>query len=196
MSRAPVGSSRRATRRGTRLAVALSVLVALVLAAGLVWHSAYATFTDVAPAGTFPVGTATVALSDDDAGTAFFAASDLRPGITATRCIVVTSTSTAPTVVKVYASSRTSSTLSTALRITVDGGTGGCTAFLSAGSPITATLSAFPTTYAAGVSSWTTTGTIGETRTYQVTYSLPATATTRAQGGSASLGFTWEAQTP
>jgi hypothetical protein len=109
---------------------------------------------------------------------------------------VVTSTSTAPTVVKVYASSRTSSTLSAALRITVDAGTGGCAAFVSAGSPVTATLSTFPTTYGVGVSSWTTTGTSGESRTYQVTYSLPSNAAAGAQGGTASLGFTWEAQTP
>jgi hypothetical protein len=195
MSRALARRARRTTRRATRLALAVTALGALVLAAIVVWHTAYAGFTDSVSGGSVPVSTATLSLTDDDAGTALFAASDLRPGAAATRCIVVTSASTAPTVVRVYTGNRPTGSLSGALRITVDAGTGGCAAFVSAGSPTTSTLSAFPTTYADGVASWKTTGTSGETRTYQVTYTLPTSATTAAQNGTASLLLTWEAQT-
>lgn len=193
MSRA-LAHTRRATRRGTRLALALSVLVALVLAASFVWHAAYASFSDTTSPVRSTISTGRVVLSDNDAGVALFSGTDLRPGATATRCIVVTSTSTVPTVVKTYATSQTSNTLSGALKVTVDGGTGGCAAFVSAGSPGTTTLSAFPTSYAAGLGAWATTGANGESRTYQVTYSLPTDATTNAQGGTASLALTWEAQ--
>jgi hypothetical protein len=196
MSRAVPLRRRSTTQRGTGLAVALTTVAVLVGTAALVWHAAYAAFSDVAYTPAVPVSTATVALSDDDAGTAFFDATDLRPGATATRCITVTSTSSTPTTVKVYATSRTTTTLSGALRITVDAGSGSCAAFVPGGSPVTASLSAFPTSYTAGVTSWTTTGVSGESRPYQVTYSLPSGTTTGAQSGAASLGFTWEAQTP
>jgi hypothetical protein len=195
MSRVPARRARRTTRRATRLALALTVVGALVLAATVVWRAAYADFSVSISAGTVPVSTATLSLADDDAGTALFAATDLRPGAAATRCIVVTSTSTAPTVVRVYTGNRPTGSLSGALRITVDAGTGGCAGFVSVGSPATSTLSAFPTTYADGVASWKTTGASGETRTYQVTYTLPTNATTAGQGGTASLPLTWEAQT-
>jgi hypothetical protein len=193
MSRAPAHAPRRSTRRGTRLVLALTLLAALILAASFVWRAAYAGFSVTTYATNVPVSTATLALADDDAGTAFFAATDLRPGAAGTRCLVVTSTSSAPTTVKVYAGTRTSTALSGALRLTVDSGPGGCAGFVSGGGATTSTLSAFPTTYAAGVTSWTTTGTPGETRAYQVTYSLPASATS-GQNGTASLSLTWEAQ--
>jgi hypothetical protein len=195
MSRALARRARRTTRRSTRLALALTAVGALVLAATVVWRNAYADFTDFVSGGSVPVSTATLSLTDDDAGTALFTATDLRPGAAATRCIVVTSASTAPTVVRVYAGARTTSSLSGALRITVDAGTGGCSGFVSAGSPTTSTLSAFPTTWAGGVAGWATTGTGAESRTYQITYALPTNATSAAQGGTASLALTWEAQT-
>jgi hypothetical protein len=174
--------------------LALTAGAALVLAATVVWHSASAGFTDATPAAVVPVTTATLSLSDDDNGTALFTATDLRPGAAATRCLVVTSTSSVPTVVRVYAGSRTAGALSGALKVTVDGGTGGCAAFVSAGTPTTTTLSALPTGYASGIAGWTTTGTSGESRTYQVSYSLPTGASTSAQNGTASLALTWEAQ--
>lgn len=200
MSRAFVRSSGRATRRGTRLAFAFSGLAALGLSTVFVWHSAYADFTDA----TYPVGTristGTVALGDNDSGIALFSVTDLRPGAAASRCIVVTSTSTVPTVVRLYAPGRTASALSKALKLTVEAGTGAsasgrCLGFTPTASVYNGLLSAFATTYAGGADSWTTTGAAGgESRTYQITYSLPTGATT-GQGGSASLPFTWEAQT-
>ena len=54
------------------------------------------------------------------------------------------------------------------------------------------------TNFSNGLGSWTTagTGTVAnpETRTYQLTYSVRTETTNDTQGGTAALGFTWEAQ--
>ena len=94
--------------------------------------------------------------------------------------------------------------LGTALTLTVEQGTGGgfgsCTGFtpLSSGSSLySGTLAAFGTSYtnySNGVGTWAPTGTASETRTYQVTYTVSNTAPNTTQGGTASLGLTWEAQ--
>lgn len=183
----------RTSRRRVRLANAGAATAALLLAVAVGWHAAWAGFSDTTQPGGLTITTATLSLSDDDAGTAFFTATDLRPGATGSRCLTVTSTSTVPTTVRVRASSRTTGTLSGQLRVTVDAGTGPCTGFVSGGSPGTAILAQFPTTWSAGLTSWRTTGTAGESRAYQVTYTLPASATT-GSNGTASIALTWEAQ--
>ena len=59
------------------------------------------------------------------------------------------------------------------------------------------TLSAFggtKTSFATGVGSWSPTGSASETKVYKFTYTLSTTTPDTAQGGTAALGFTWEAQ--
>jgi hypothetical protein len=192
------GHSTRPGRRARRLTLAASGGAALLLATGLVWHTAYATFTDSTP--TFPTtwSTGTVAITDDDAGVALFSASGLKPGAAATKCLTVTSTGSVPALVKLYAAGRsTTKSLTSYVNLAIQTGTGAgstCAAFTPSGTVYTGTLAAFPTSYGAGVLPWTTTGTSGETRTYQITWSLSASAPTSTQSGTAAVAFTWEAQ--
>jgi hypothetical protein len=190
----------RPSRRARRLALAVSGIGALAVTAGLVWQSAYAAFTDSAPLSRLTVNTGTVAIADDDAGAVLFSAGGLRPGATQTRCITVTSTGSAPSLVRLYGTGRsTTKSLSSYLTLVISAGSGGssasCVGFAPKSTVYRGTLAAFPTAYAAGVGSWTTTGNpAGERTTYQVLYTLAASAPVSAQGGTASVALTWEAQ--
>jgi hypothetical protein len=190
----------RPSRRARRLALAVSGMGALAVAAMLVWQSAYAAFTESTPTYTLTWSTGSVAIADDDAGAAMFSATGLRPGASQTRCITVTSTGSAPSAVRLYGTGRsTTRSLSSYLTVAVQAGTGGsaagCVGFVPGPSVYRGTLAAFPATYAAGVGSWTTAGsTAGESTTYSFTYSLSPTAPVSAQGGTAAIAFTWEAQ--
>jgi hypothetical protein len=198
MPRAAPGPA-RPSRRARRLCLAAAGALALVLSAAFVWRSAYAAFTDSTPTYVTTWSTGTVAITDDDAGTALFTASGLRPGAAQTRCVTVTSTGSAPAAVRLYGTGRTTNrSLSSYLGLTVTAGSGGsaagCAGFTPAASLYSGTLAAFPTGYATGLGSWTTTGTAAESTTYQFTYVLSASAPATAQGGSAAIAFTWEAQ--
>jgi hypothetical protein len=134
-----------------------------------------------------------------------FTAANLKPNSTGTKCIAVTSTGTLPATVKLYGTNPASSNgLSGYLNLTITQGSGGssasCTGFtpLASGATVyTGTLAGFASTastFATGLGSWAPTGTAAETRVFQFSYTLdPATPNT-AQGGTAALGFTWEAQ--
>jgi hypothetical protein len=187
------------SRRARRLALAASAGAALVLVAGLVWQSANATFTVTTYPFSSNWSTGTVAIGDDDAGSALFTRIGLKPGAAGTRCLTVTSTGNVPALVRLYGTGRTTTkSLTGFVNLTVQAGTGGgsgtCSGFSPDSTVYTGTLAAFPTTFGAGVGSWTTNGTSGETRTFQITYSVPSTAPTSVQGGTASVAFTWEAQ--
>jgi hypothetical protein len=190
---------KRPTRRGVRLACTGSILGALVLATLFAWQTAYARFTDTTAPVAAGVSTAGLVLTDDDAGTALFSATGLKPGAAGTRCIVVTSASPVPTVVRLYAPRSSTSVLANALVLTVDAGTGGtdrggCTGFVPTASLYSGSLAGFPVGFAAGLDGWTPgTGAAG-TRTYQLTYQLPTSASS-GQDTSTTLAFTWEAQT-
>jgi hypothetical protein len=190
----------RPSRRARRLCLAASAAAALVLATTVVWHSAYAAFTDSTPSYVTTWSTGTVAIADDDAGAVMFSATGIKPGATQTRCIAVTSTGTAPAAVRLYGTGRSStksltSYLTLAVRAGSGGSTAGCVGFVPSATLYSGTLAAFPATYGDGLDSWTTAGdSSGETRTYQFTYSLSASAPGSAQGGTAAIAFTWEAQ--
>jgi hypothetical protein len=198
MSR-PVPGSARPSRRARRLCLAAAAAVALVLAAALVWRSAYAAFTDSTPTYVTTWSTGTVAITDDDAGSAVFTATGLRPGAAQTRCVTVTSTGTAPAAVRLYGTGRsTSKSLASHLTLTVTAGSGGsgasCTGFTPSARVYSGTLASFPAGYGTGLGPWTTTGTAPESTTYRFTYALSATAPATSAGGAAAIAFTWEAQ--
>jgi hypothetical protein len=195
----PAFGPARPGRRARRLCLAAAVALALVLAAAFVWRSAYAGFTDSTPTYTTTWSTGTVVLTDDDAGAALFTAAGLKPGAAQTRCVTVTSTGSAPAAVRLYGTGRsTSRSLSSYLTLTVTAGSGGsaasCAGFTPAAALYSGALAGFPAGYGTGLGSWTTTGTAPEAITYQFTYVLSATAPATAQGGSAAIAFTWEAQ--
>jgi hypothetical protein len=187
------------SRRARRIALAACSLVALVVATGAVWQSAYATFSESAAKISTTVGTGTIGLSDDDASTTLFSVSRLKPGATGTRCIRVTSTGSAPSSVRLYGTGRSvTNGLDAALDLTVRLGSGGttssCTGFTSSATVYTGTLAGFTAgDFGTGLGTWTPSGT--QSRTYQFTYLLSSTAPSSAQGGTAALTLVWEAQT-
>jgi hypothetical protein len=187
-----------------RIALLASIPVALVASGAMVWQASYSAFTAKATTPTSNWAAGTVALTDDDAGAAMFTATNLKPGATAQKCIAVTASGTLPSAVKMYGTSyTTTNALSTYINLTVEEGTGGtfaggCTGF-------TATSTIFPTgtllsfsaknSYANGVGgAWTPTGAASESRSYRITYTLLSTTPDTAQGGTAAIAFTWEAQ--
>ena len=197
--------TRRPSRRLAKI-VSLIAIPAAVAVSGLVVaqasYSAYSA-TTVNPTNNWATGT--VALTDDDANTAAFTAANLKPGATGTKCLVLTSTGSLASTVKLYATTPASTkNLAANINLTITQGTGGsfgsCTGYtpLATGATLyTGTLDGFGSTYtgyATGLGSWAPTGTANESRTYQITYTVNGNAPDTTQGGTASLGLTFEAQ--
>jgi hypothetical protein len=193
-------------RRAHRVAHWLAVPIAIVLSGATIGTASYAAFsaTTVSPSSNWASGT--VALSDDDSSTALFSATNLQPGATGTKCIAVTSTGSLASAVKLYGTgATTTNALSSYITLTITQGTGGsfaggCTGFtpLASGSSVyTGSLANFASTatgYATGLGTWAPTGTASETRVFRFVYTLDSAAPNSTQGGTAAIGFTWEAQ--
>jgi len=197
----------RVAPRSARLAAWIAVPAALVASGIVVSTASYSAFsaTTTNPTSNWTAGT--VALTDDDADTALFTATNLKPGSTGQNCITVTSTGSLASTVKLYATNpTTTNNLASNIALTIEQGTGGgsgsCTNFtpLATGgtlTPANATLASFgssATNFSTGLGTWAPTGTGSEARVYRVTYAVSATAPNSVQGGTASLGLTWEAQ--
>jgi len=190
----------------SRWAVPAAILAGVLVSAGFVWQASYSAFSAPTSNPTSNWAAGTVALADDDAGTALFSASGLKPGSTGQKCIAVTSNGTLPSAVKLYGTgAATTNALSSSINLTITQGTGGtflnnCSGFtpLASGSSLfTGTLAGFAsasTSFATGLGTWVPTGSAPETRVFQLTYTLDAAAPNSVQGGTAALGFTWEAQ--
>jgi Tfp pilus assembly protein PilW len=195
----------RLTPRTARLAGWIAIPVALLTSGLVISQASYSAFSSVAsnPASNWTAGS--VAIADDDAGSALFTATALKPGSTGTKCITVTSSGSLASLVKLYGvGSTTTNGLSSFITLTVTQGTGGnfgsCTGFtpLATGSAVfSGTLAAFGTTatnYATGLGTWAPTGASPETRVYRLTYTVDAAAPNTSQNGTAAIAFTWEAQ--
>jgi hypothetical protein len=195
----------RPSRRTARLLSAGAAAACLAASAAVVWQASYSAFSAPTANPTSNWAAGTVTLSDDDANTAMFNASNLKPGSTGSKCIAVTSTGTLPSAVKMYGTAAaTTNALSSWINLTITQGTGGsfgsCTGFtpLASGSSVyTGTLAAFAsaaTGYSNGLGSWAPTGSGSDTRVFQISYTFDPTAPNSTQAGTASIGFTWEAQ--
>ncbi|GEM00388.1 hypothetical protein [Cellulomonas terrae] len=193
-----------------RRAAALAAAPVAILAAGaLVWQSSSAAFTSTTRNAGNEWSTGQVNLTDDDAGRAGFDVTNLLPGQSGERCLVVKSSSTVAGEVRAYTQNLTSSNPLLADRITfqVEKGTGGnfdsCTGFVAdpgALPPATLTLlSTINKDYASGGGRWTTTGTPGETKTYRGSWNFDTTGLTQQQidslqGAQVSVDLVWELQ--
>ena len=180
---------------------------ALLGAAALVWQASYAAFSGTTRSSGNSWSTGSVALSDDDAGSARFQATNLVPGATDTKCIKVTANASVPGTVKGYAVNpvRSSAGLEDHVLVSVSEGTGGnyasCTGFTSQANLITdmplSTLAGF-SDYAHGMGGWAVTaGT--QSRTYQVTWKFDTTGMTQTQldalqGAQTGIDIQWELQ--
>jgi hypothetical protein len=173
------------------------VPVAIVVSGALVWQSSYAAFSATTDNPTSNWTTGTVAISDDDGGTALFTATGLKPGSTGQKCILVTSTGNLASTVKLYGTGL-SGTLGSDIDLDVEEGTPGtfssCSTFTGS-SLYSGTVAGFAgakTSFATGVSSWAPTGSGSASKSYRFTYTVKSSS--NLQGASAGLGFTWEAQ--
>jgi len=209
MSALATTAARRPSRKVATIVTLVAIPAALAVSGLVVAQSSYSAYSATTVNPTSNWATGTVALTDDDANTAAFTASNLKPGSTGSRCIVVSSTGTLPSAVKLYATGATTTkNLAASINLSVTQGTGGsfgsCTGYtpLASGSSVytgtLAELSTSATSYATGVGSWApagvATGGAAETRTYQLTYTVKADAPDSTQGGTASTGLTWETQ--
>jgi hypothetical protein len=191
----------RPGRRARRLGLVACVLIAVVGSSLVLWQSAYATFADSTPPVPATVSSGTLTLGDDDAETTLFSVSDVKPGDRGTRCIRVTANGTTPATVRFYGTGRSSSAgLSNAMTFTVRLGTGGsassCTNFVASSTIYDGSLAGFTNEgFAAGLGGWSAPGKVATTRTYELSWTLPAGAPLATQGGSTALTFVWEAQT-
>lgn len=193
-------------RRATTVANLLALPIAILLSGATIGTASYAAFSSTTATPTNNWAAGTVALTDDDASTALFTATNLEPGSTGTQCIAVTSTGSLASAVRLYGTgATTTNALSSSITLTITQGTGGtfaggCAGFtpLVSGAVLyTGTLADFgatATSYASGLGTWTPTGAASETRVFQFIYTLDAGAPNTTQGGTAALGFTWEAQ--
>jgi len=181
--------------------------VSIMVSGLLVWQASYAAFSSTTTNPTSNWTAGTVALTDDDSATALFTAASLKPGSTGTKCIVVTSSGNLASAVKLYGTTySTTGALGTYVNLVIDEGTGGtfatsgptsCTGFSSPVNQFTGTLAAFAsgnTNYASGVGAFAPTGSGSESKTYRIAYTIDAATPNSAQGGTAAMGFTWEAQ--
>jgi hypothetical protein len=179
----------------------VSCVGALAVTAALVWQDAYAAFTDTTTSLPASVSTGTVALSNNVEGYLALTMPEMWPGDSDTECIIVTSTGSEPSLVKLYSTKPTgNATLAGYINFVWSAGTGGgangdCTGFVASGSPVTTTMASFPTGFSTGVLAWNTAGgAAAETRTYRLTYSMAANAPASTKGTTAAVTFVWEAQ--
>src|SRR3954470_270014 len=94
---------RTPSARAGKIAAAAATPVAILAASALVWQSSYAAFSGTTRNSGNNWSTGSVALTDDDAGSARFQATNLVPEATDTKCIAVTANASVPGVVKAYA---------------------------------------------------------------------------------------------
>jgi hypothetical protein len=172
-----------------KIATVIATPVAVLAAAALIWQSSYAAFSGTTRNSGNSWSTGSVALTDDDAGSARFQPVGMVPGDTDTRCITVTANATVPGVVKGYtlnpvlSPSGLQDHVLVAMKYGSGGGFGSCTGFVEAGVifPATSltTLAAF-NSYTNGPGSWAVVaGT--QSRTYQVTWTFDTTGMTQTQ---------------
>lgn len=185
--------------RAFRIAGFASIPAALVLAGAVVGGASYSAFSATTSTPTNNWSAGTVSLNNDQSS-ALFNATGLKPGSTDTKYITVTSTGSLASTVKLYGTNAaTTNALSSYIDITITEGTGTATNFTpNSGSPLyTGTLANFASTetnFSNGLTAWQPAGGAAESRVFKITYGLESTTPNSAQGGTAALAFTWEAQ--
>jgi hypothetical protein len=189
------------TRRSSTNAIlirSIAFVAAFALVTFLIVTKTHAAFTATTQNGGNAFSTGTVTLTDDDAGSAMFNATNMKPLDTVVQCITVTySGSITPAAVRLYAG--VGGTGADAyLDLTVEDGTGGsfgsCNGFSASSTLFSGTLNGFAaahTNWANGLADWSP-------ATTPSSHTLRFTATLQdnnaAQNLTATAVFTWEAQ--
>lgn len=178
------------------------VPVALLVSGVAVSQASYSAFSDSTATSSTNWAAGTVKLTKDVPTTALFTAANLKPGESGTKCIAVTSSGSLASTVKIYGTGYTNllpNDLGSNITVDITQGPGvaaDCSTFTGT-SLYSGSLDVLGTTnktFATGLGNWAPTGTPSEIRTYKITYTLKSDAPNSTQGGTAALGFTWEAQ--
>lgn len=183
------------TQSHVRLGAAIIAALAAFLMAFQATNAAFSAQTDSA-GNSFAAGT--VALTDNDGGSALFTVTDMVPGDTETRCIEVTYSGSVDSEVHVFGAA-SGTGLDAYLDLTIERGDGTCDVFGNATPVWTGTngdLGSFvgaATDFATGVDAWQPTGGGPDDMVpYRITVTLQDD--NNAQGLATSITFTWEAQ--
>lgn len=198
------GRTATVTQKSSGVVNALAIALGILVSGAVVLTTSRAAFSDTTDNSNNSFTTGTVDLTDDDSGSAAFTVTNMVPGGSVTRCILVTYQGTIPNpgVVRFYSGGFTDSgTLGSHLNLTVEEGTGGdfatCTGFTPSGTIESATLTQFDidhTDYSNGAGTWDPSST-PESRTYRITVQLSSSTPSNQQGQSVTgLVFTWETQ--
>jgi hypothetical protein len=191
-----------ATAGNRRTLLVLAIPVGLLISGLLVWQASNAAFSDTTtnPGNSWAAGEVIIT---SDRGSAMFEAHDLAPGAADQQCVRVTYEGTLDADVALYAAYvNANSGLAPYLDLTVEQGTGSaadCSDFAPGAGLANAsgTLAGFVTgntSFADGLGGWSPAGGTNATRTYRFAYELPADTTNDAQGETAEVTVTWEAQ--
>ena len=176
----------------------IAFVAAFALVTFLVVNKTRAAFDATTSNGTNNFSTGSVTLTDDDAGTAMFNATNMKPLDTVVHCITVTySGSITPAAVRMHATVGGTGAASY-LNLTVEDGSGGsfgsCTGFSASSTLFNGTLNGFGAAY----TNWTTGLAVWNPATTPSSHTLRFTATLQdnnaAQNLTATAVFTWEAQ--
>lgn len=185
----------------SKLAFYAALPVAMIVASTLVGTASYSGFNAVVSntGNTWSAGT--VAVTSDDAGVSILNDTNIQPGSSNTSCITVKNSSSISAPVKLYAKNTgADATVAQAVYLTIDEGTGGsfssCSGFTKQTNLVTnlplSTVEANNSSYSTGLATGLTTA--GTTKTYQFTYTMPASAANKWQGLVSTTSFFWEAQ--
>lgn len=182
------------------------IAAGLVLVSGIVLQVSSAAFTGSTDNTGNSWDAGTVTLTDDDAGSALFTATDQKPGDTATQCIEVTygGSITPSAAVDLFAAvtetnDGTGNGLGDDLDVVVEVGAAGssCLLFGLGGTEVyNGTLAGFNTSASALSTGWTPVvgGLTPDTmRPFRFTVTLGADTPNDAQGDGADADFTWSA---
>lgn len=203
--RKPAHRGERREGIGSKLALTALILGVLGTIAGVGTWSAFSATTDNS-GNSFTAGT--VAIGDDDAGSAMLSLANAKPGDSDAACIVVDYSGSLPASVKLYGSTGGTGLAQymdlTVTRGTKSSGFDSCGDFTpdgadyigsGAGVIYSGTLQGYPGGYGGGiddapgaVETWTT----GETHAYRFVVTVQNDGA--AQGLTASQVFTWEAR--
>ena len=184
----------------------LSTLVVGVLC-GLTTLGVFGVFSATTQNAGNEISTGTVAISDNDAGSALYNITGAKPGDTVSRCIRTTYTGSLPADVHLYTTSPPGA-LAQYVDLTITKGTQlnsafpDCTNFVASGAALfTGTLQSFEQTrnaFAAGIDTAATGHTVwqtGDSVVYKIDATLqPGTPDTSQGSSSGSHMFIWEAR--
>ena len=177
-----------------RLAAILSAMLLLTL---LIVTTSRAAFTDTTENAGNSFATGSVIITDDDAGSAMFAATAMTPGEPVIECITLTySGSLVPADVRMYGVS--AGVLATYLDTTVEIGSGGsfgdCTGFTASSTLYSGTLANFSATHTDWTSGLATFTAPANPTSQTLRFTVDVQNDPAAMTQSATATFTWEAQ--